>query len=236
MVNGNRIIEIDALRGGAIIAMMIYHFIFDLNFLGIVPINIYELPILLFQRSIGTLFLLLVGVSLTLSESGNNEGYRKHAKRGLLLAAIALIITIATWIYPNRAFISFGIIHLIALSTFIAPFFFKFGKWNYLIGILIVLFGLYCANIYASSDYLFWLGLKSASYEALDYYPVLPWFGIVLIGIPMGKLILEIKRKSSVPTNIVVKLLMWLGRRSLQIYLVHQPIIIGILIAYLIIK
>ncbi|MFN7990618.1 MAG: heparan-alpha-glucosaminide N-acetyltransferase [Candidatus Micrarchaeia archaeon] len=224
-----RIVIVDALRGWAILMMVAYHIIFDIDYFGIGSIDLHSLPLLLFQRATGSLFLLLAGVSIQLSERGNTEGYAHHLKRGLRLAGIAILITIATWIYPHEGFITFGIIHLIALSTIIAPFFLRFGKLNALFGACVVALGMLAAGMQSDSHQLFWLGLTYPGYTALDYYPLLPWFGVVLMGLCAGAVFFphgEEARGSWIESRLAV-----LGRNSLLIYLVHQPLIVGIMIA-----
>lgn len=226
-----RIAWLDALRGLAILLMVVYHLLFDLEYLGIADTAIGSLPLMIFQRSIGTLFLLLVGISLTVSESRNKEGYGKYVKRASGLFAVALIISLATWIYPHEGFIKFGIIHLIAVSVLIAPFFFRLGPLNLVAGALIILAGSYFNSFYVDADYLFWLGLISKNYFALDHYPIAPWFGIVLFGIYAGSKALPAGNDMVMPRISHFGLLEFLGRHSLAIYLIHQPILIGILFA-----
>lgn len=182
-----RLIEVDAVRGIAIAMMIAYHLFFDLDYFGIAHMPLQEVPLRLLQLATGSLFVLVAGVSLTLSEARNKEGYAHHLRRGLKLAAVALLITLATWVYPHTAFIKFGIIHMLAVSTLLAPFFFRFGKLNALLGLLVILAGLYAGGMQAGSPYLFWLGITYPGYEALDHYPLLPWFGVVLIGVFCGQ-------------------------------------------------
>lgn len=229
-----RIVEVDAIRGIAIVAMVVYHLIFDLDYFGIITIKLYDLPLLLFQRLIGVLFMLLVGVSITLSESHNREGYARHAKRALKLSIVALLITIATWIYPHEGFITFGIIHSIALATFLAPFFFRFRQINVLIGLAIISAGLYVNTIQTDSHYFFWLGLTYPGYAALDYYPIMPWFGVVLIGLYAGQIFFPNGRSAIriAASPLLLNTFAALGRNSLAIYLVHQPVLVGIILTY----
>jgi len=226
-----RVTEVDALRGIAIVLMVAYHIFFDLNYFGIVGIALQELPWVLFQRIVGSLFILLVGVSLTLSEARNKEGYPHHVKRALMLGAIALLITVATWIYPHQAFIKFGIIHLIAISTLIAPFFFRFGRWNVLLGLAIIAAGLLTVGAQTDSPYFFWLGITYPGYTALDHYPLLPWFGIVLVGIYAGQVLFPAGKSTlHVPTSPLLSKLAFLGRHSLTIYLLHQPLLVIVML------
>ena len=226
--------EVDALRGVAIIMMVAYHVLFDLSYFGLAQIGLFSPPLVLFQRGIGTLFLFLVGVSLALSEARNKEGYLHHAKRGLLLVAVALAITLVTWVYPHEGFITFGIIHLIALATFVAPLFFGLGRANAFVGLLLIAAGLLVAGTEVQTPLLFWLGLPYPGYTALDFYPVLPWLGVVLIGVAAGQIIYA-EGKNRLRGKIAAWLdaLAYLGRRSLIIYLAHQIILVGIILAYM---
>jgi len=234
-----RIAVLDDARGAAVVLMIIYHFFFDLNYFGFAPVDMQSLLFVLFQRIIGTSFVLIAGISLAISESRNREGYVHHAKRGLRLAAVAALITLATWAYPHEGFIQFGIIHMLALSTLIAPFFFRFGKLNIILGAAIVLLGFYASTMTTASHWLFWLGITYPGYYALDHYPMLPWFGVVLIGICVGQAVLarwkgreEKIRKSVVARAWHARALSFLGRNSLAIYLLHQPVLVGILLAF----
>lgn len=214
--------------------MIIYHFLFDLNFFGLVNIEIQGISMTIFQRTVAILFVGLVGISLTLSENNNKRGYLTHFWRGLKLVNIAILITAATWIFPHDGFVTFGIIHMIALSTFIAPAFFKLGKWNFLVGLGLVSLGIWINTLVTNSHFFFWLGLTFPEYHALDFYPILPWFGVILIGMAIGQAAyhngesrLEIKN-----TGLINKLA-FLGKNSLIIYLVHQVVLIGIILIYI---
>lgn len=216
----DRIGEVDAIRGIAVVLMIIYHFFFDVWYLGLSAIDLMSIEWILFQRIIGTLFLLVAGISIVLSEKMHNS-YNRHLKRAMFLGIVALTISAVTWIFPHEGFIKFGIIHLIALSTAIAPFFFTFGKWKLVIGLVIIAFGLQVH--YTEVDYLFFLGLVSFDYVALDHYPLVPWFGVILIGMFIGENF-EFKNRKSLLEKI--------GRNSLLIYLVHQPLFISLLLAF----
>jgi uncharacterized membrane protein len=211
--------------------MVAYHFVFDLNYLAFIRINLESGFWFFFPRAIGATFLFVAGISIVLSDKhdkeGKGEGYVHHLKRGLLLAAVAAGITIATWIYPHEGFITFGIIHLIALSTLIAPLFLRFGKLNILIGLVIIAIGIFLSGMQTGSHYLFWLGITFPGYAALDYYPLLPWFGFILIGIGAGRMALE---KITLRDSRVSDSLAFLGRNSLAIYLGHQLVLFGALI------
>lgn len=232
-----RIKGIDSSRGIAIILMVMFHFVFDLDFLGLANVDLEHGFWYFFPRAIGSMFLLLVGISLTVSDArdkkGGKEGYWHHAKRGLIFAVAATAITLATWIYPHEGFIQFGIIHLIALSTFIAPLFLRFGRLNIAMGLIVIAAGFVIGPLVIDSHYLLWLGITYPGYTALDYYPLLPWFGVVLIGIAIGQILFpDGEAKAPIPgsDSPAADALAYLGRNSLAIYLIHQVILIGALL------
>lgn len=233
--------EIDVARGIAVIMMIVYHIFFDLNFLHIVDIPLNALSFQLFLYPIGTLFLSVVGVSLVVSYQNyvikhhHPPSFLKYVKRSLLLFAIALLITGVTWIYPHDGFIVFGVIHCISISILFSYWFLTRHRAALLSGFVIILIGIYFSNFRIANPYLFWLGLKSCTFYSLDYFPLFPWLGVVLIGVFFGHHIYHVLRKKyeqppSIPYG--VKPLSFIGRHSLVIYLVHQPIIYGILFLF----
>jgi uncharacterized membrane protein len=226
-----RIGFIDAARGLAVLMMVVYHIIFDLDYFGMMSIDLFSPPLLIFQRIIGSSFLIIAGISMGISDKREGEGNTKHILRALKLGAVAALITIATWIYPHEGFITFGIIHLMALSALIGPGFFGFGKWNVPLGLAILIIGSIPPGLESDSPYLFWLGLPSPEYTALDYYPLLPWFGMVLIGIYAGrKFFPGGKSVTTLPKLPLQDALEAAGKNSLAIYLAHQPLIIAVLL------
>jgi uncharacterized membrane protein len=230
--------EIDLLRGIAIIMMITYHILFDLDFLGIISFPFQSISFRLFLYPIGTLFLVLVGVSLVISynqyklEHGHSPPFKKYLKRGVFLFFLALVITLVTWMYPHDGFILFGVIHCIGISIILSYFFISKPKISLFTGLLLLIIGIFFMNITISNSYLFWLGLKTSSFYTLDYFPLLPWFGIVLIGLFIGqKIYLPLQRKYNAVqiTPLPFRALTFLGRNSLIIYIVHQPVLFAIL-------
>lgn len=230
--------EIDSLRGIAVIMMIVYHVLFDLDFLHIINFPLQTIWFRLFLYPIGTLFLLLVGVSLVLSYNRYTQKneivppFTKYFNRGIILFLLALLITVLTWVYPHEGFIVFGVIHCIGLSVILAYFFISKPEISLITGFVIVLLGIYFMNITVSNPYLFWLGLKTPSFYTLDYFPLLPWFGVILIGVFIGQCIyplLEKKYMMRQKTPRVFKPITVLGKNSLIIYLLHQPILYALL-------
>ncbi len=235
--------EIDFLRGIAILMMIIFHILFDLVFLDIIKINLYAGLNLLFLYSIGTIFLSLVGISLSLSYSRviNNLSKKqiifKFLKRGLMIFCLGLIITIFTWFYLSRGFIIFGVLHCIGLSIIFSIPFLKFKFINLLMGIIFVFIGIYLKTMVFNFNWLLWLGFVPNGFYTVDYFPILPWFGVVLIGIFIGKILYtDYKRNFFINdfSNVkFVKLFCFLGRHSLIIYFVHQPVVLSLIYLFI---
>lgn len=110
--------EVDMLRGVAIVLMVFYHLVWDLNYFGAVNVNMFSGPWQWFARSIATMFIGLVGVSLVLSYThARRTGlFLKYLRRGAKIFGMGLIITVATYLFLGRGFVIFGILHLIGFS------------------------------------------------------------------------------------------------------------------------
>jgi uncharacterized membrane protein len=238
--SSERFWEIDVLRGIAILMMITYHVIFDLNYFGFTSTDLHSLPVLLFLYPVSTSFLLLVGISLTLSYSRVNHTLTKtqlrikYLKRGSSIFGLGLLITLVTWIYPHNGFIVFGVLHCIGLSILLVMPFIRSRLTAFLVGLLCISIGVYLRiTITVDFPWLLWLGFVPTHFYTLDYFPLLPWFGVVLIGIFLGNSLYPNKTRSFRLKDhsqfIINRLLCFLGRHSLIIYLLHQLVIVGIL-------
>jgi len=232
--------EIDFLRGLAIIMMIVFHLLYDLTCFGRCDLNLHSGFWIYFGRATATIFIFLVGVSLTLSfsramkiRSPEQKLYLKYIKRGLKIFSWGLIITFVTWIFLRAVFVRFGILHLIGISIILSYPFLKLRYWNLLLGITIISLGIYLKNVTFGFHWLVWLGFMPDHFCTVDYFPVFPWFGVVLIGVFFGNLLYpDYTRKFDlwdISNFDVVGLFCRLGRHSLVIYLIHQPILITLL-------
>jgi uncharacterized membrane protein len=80
--------------------------------------------------------------------------------------------------------------------------------------------------------WLAWIGFSENTPLSNDFVPVFPWFGVFLFGMATAQAVdLEwlARRLGTLPRSLVVVSLSWLGRRSLAIYLVHQPVLLAVL-------
>lgn len=232
--------EVDFLRGVAIVLMVLYHFVFDLDYFAVYEIDLSSGFWLAVARVAASLFLLLVGLSLTLSHSrsrlmGQEDRFSQRLlKRSAWILSLALCITIVTYFFMGRGYIIFGILHLIGLSLLLAYPFLRLQRLNFIIGLLIILAGLYFQTISLGFPWLLWLGLVPPDFYSVDYFPVFPWFGVILIGMALGSLLYPgYRRRIAVPKDLsvspFVRGLAFLGRNSLAIYLIHQPVMIALL-------
>ena len=230
--------EIDSLRGIAIILMVVSNFLTDVVFFGIYQIDIYSGFWLVFARLVVSMFILLAGVSLTLSYSKvrtkkPGEIRKKYFLRGAKIFGWGLAITLVTWVFIRENFVLFGILHLIGFSIIFGQFLLRSRYLNLLLGSAFILAGLYLQGFAFGFWWLTWLGLRPEGFFSVDYVPVLPWFGVFLIGLflgstlyPEGKRGFRIRDFSS---SRLIAPLSFLGRNSLKIYLVHQPVLILLL-------
>ena len=230
--------EIDALRGVAIVMMVTYHLAYDLTLFGYYRANVFIGPWRVFARITATLFIMLAGGALVFSyrrdgaERSNWGLYRKYLVRGLKLVAWGMVITLITWIYMGKVVIVFGILHLVGTVTVLAYPFLPLGWANLVIAAALIPLGMYLNQVSVSQPWLLLLGLRPRWLFQLDYFPLLPWFGVALLGIflaqslyPLGRRRLDLPDLSQGPG---VKSLVWLGQRSLAIYLAHQPLLFAL--------
>ena len=221
-----RYLEIDLARGIAVLLMIAYHFAFDIFFPS--P-NIY-----LFAIPIASLFILISGICLHLSYSRRRSFYR-FLRRGIKLIILASMITLLSFLFLKKGFIVFGILHFFGLTSFlIYPFlkYFENKLVHLLLGISIILVGIWIWNLEFEFSYLLWLGFIPKNFFSFDYFPLFPWFGVLLLGVFLGKAFYpngERSFKINLPSLEIIKVLSFLGKHSLVIYFIHQPIIILIL-------
>ncbi|HIG96767.1 MAG TPA: DUF1624 domain-containing protein [Candidatus Aenigmarchaeota archaeon] len=223
--------EIDAGRGLAVILMVLFNYSFALDYFHIYRITEGWFFWWLFPRLVAGTFILLAGLSITLSYSRNKKP-SKHIRRGLKIFGFGIIITIVTWLGLPSGTILFGILHLIGLSIILGLLFIKLKPQHLaIIGLIIMAFGFYLNQFFFGFSWLLWLGLVPSGFYTLDYFPLLPWFGIFLIGMALGKNKYG-NGKSKIKTQPRgSRFFCILGRHSLLIYLTHQLVLVVVLYA-----
>lgn len=226
-----RIALIDAVRGGAVAAMIFYHLGFDLNYLGWLHQNINSDPRWLTARAlILSTFLFSVGASFALAEARGASRKTQLARIAKILAA-ALLVTAGSWLAFPESAIYFGTLHAIAVMSLLLLAIPR-GAWP---AAILGMAAIWLGNGYANSHFdrtgLAWIGLMTHKPVTEDYVPLLPWFGPCLIGYGLACALIRhglVDALASVRPR--PEFLSWMGRHSLAIYLLHQPLLLGVLI------
>jgi len=225
---------IDAARGLAVAAMIVYHFSWDLRYFGFITADVADdLGWRIFARLIAGSFIFVVGVSLVLA-TRNGLHLDRYVKRLAILVVAAAAITLVTrFVFPDN-FIFFGILHHIALASVLGLAFVR-APLPIVVAASVLCFALPPLFAGPAFDHpaLVWLGLASYFPRSNDFVPVFPWFGVVLAGIAAARLAPSIAAGFPLAPRIrgygeqVPRPLLWAGRHSLAIYLLHQPILLG---------
>ncbi|NJE10219.1 heparan-alpha-glucosaminide N-acetyltransferase [Thermococcus sp. MAR1] len=223
--------EIDLLRGIGITMMVVSNFVTDLQlFLGY-----NENPALwwFFARLTASTFVFASGLSMWISYSrtlGKSASpYRKYFKRFLKLFGLGLLITAVTYFLSIT--IHFGILHFLGLATLLGMLFYRFGRRNALWAAFFILGYLVLRNFH-DGLWLLPVGIMPENYFTPDYFPIFPWFGVFLLGMTAGSVLYpdgRRKRDIGLPSSPLVHFLAFAGRHTLAIYLLHQPVLVGLL-------
>ncbi len=236
--------SVDALRGFAMLWMTVFHFGFDLNHFGFWTQNFYTDPFWTWQRScILSLFLFTAGLGQAIAVQ-QGQSWQRFWRRWGLVAAAALLVSIGSYAMYPRTFIYFGVLHGMAVMLLLVRLMAGWGKALWVLGGLV--FAIYFIAVTACPDCLLatfssnldtktwnWLGLVTRKPITEDYVPLIPWLGVMCWGMAAGNWILK-KRAHwlvvpSAPSHRAVTFLAALGRWSLSYYLLHQPVMIGVL-------
>jgi len=215
-----RIDELDSLRATALVMMLVLNFVTDLNHFGIMDTETGD-QWWWMARIAASLFVGISGVSYFLAHRLEYD-FTKTSGRTKRLIFWAFVITIITYIFEPSAYVRFGVLHLLALASIVAFPVARKPEFALGIGLILLIIPL------SSNSNLVWLGLRETGFIAVDYFPLNPWLGIFFIGLalasriyPEGKPLTEIQWPEK---------WLWFGRNTLTIYVIHQPILIGLLI------
>lgn len=227
--------ELDAFRGTAVIMMVLFHFFIDLSFLGIDGPDPYSGFLKGFGVVTASLFLSIAGISAHITYEktcSSNTQTCEFIKRGTKLILIGLGITLVTcWFLHGEGYVVFGILHLIGLGIILTPVLHRFG-----LSLLLIAGGL----IFISSTgivphgplWMAWAGIHPENFSSIDYTPIIPWLSMFLAGLYMGKrLYPEGKQRLQLSGSKMRRIepLIFAGRHSLFIYLIHQPVMLVVL-------
>ncbi|MCL2056808.1 MAG: DUF1624 domain-containing protein [Oscillospiraceae bacterium] len=239
---GQRVVLLDELRGLCLVLMVIYHGLYNLTFLFGVPIPFYSAPLNALQLFICCGFITLAGISCRFS--------RGNIKRGLFVFAVAMGMSLATWYFMPGQIILFGVLHMLGLCMVLYGIMNPAGKIDRVSGFLglvvclalfavswgvpkghLGIFGLELFRLPAvlySSPYTFFLGFPHSGFYSADYFPLLPWAFLFFAGAYIGTAF----REGSTPWFFYrprCRFLGRIGKHTLLIYILHQPVLYGLM-------
>jgi uncharacterized membrane protein len=225
-----RLAGVDALRGAAVCAMIAYHFCFDLNWFGVLHADFNRDAWWLSLRAIiVTSFMLLVGISLFLARQAAISRARFWRRIGLIVGC-ALLVTAASYVAFPKSFITFGILHCIAIASLLGWPLTRRPLAALIVGMVIVAVGLQVRLPLFDMPWLNWIGLMTRKPVTEDYVPLFPWLGVTLVGIAVGAWLASRSFRTLQPVaRVAPAWLTWLGRHSLLVYMVHQPVLLGVM-------
>lgn len=226
-----RIWELDCLRGAALIGMIGIHLIYDLvDLFGVLP---WRLPewYLLFKNNYGAIFLLISGVSVTLGS--------QHLRRGAVVFCSGFLVTAVTLgmyllgMADRSILIYYGVLQCLGTCMVLWAAFRRLPDWTLvLLGLVFVGLGLWLRPRWFDVPWvLIPLGFTPGWFASSDYFPLLPNLGYFLLGTVLGRCLYK-EKTTRFPKTDGPRLLCWMGRHSLLIYLLHQPILAAIVLLF----
>lgn len=224
MQNHPRLMEIDFCRGIAIFCMLIFHLVFDLAYFYDYPLN-YQSGIWFYIGKISAiLFIFICGISTTFNQ--------RHFWHGMTVLLAAALVSLFSYWHDPILYIRFGILHFLGISILSGSvvinrsvpqlIFLAYGA---------MFLGLQLDRMAVSTDALLLFGLTSRDFASYDYYPLFPWYSFFLVGILFGRTFYATKK----PLFFVKPwpgIFSSMGRHSLLIYLIHQPIFLLLLMLF----
>ncbi len=244
---GGRFWDVDVVRGIAMVLVATYHFVYDLDFLAGYPVNAVGMFWGNFADTSAFMFVFLAGLSLALSHQrarmkvGPEANlFPKYLRRGLRIFGYGMGITVVFWVLKAGVVI-FGILHMLGVSIILAYPFLRRRWTNLFFGLSVVAAGAFIQadqNSFVLPGVWGFLlapfGVFPAGVYMADYRALLPWFGVVLLGLFVGNTF-YLRRRDVKPLGQAprpMRPLAFVGRHTLFIYLIHQPILIALLWAF----
>ncbi|MDE1992086.1 MAG: DUF1624 domain-containing protein [Rhizobiaceae bacterium] len=233
-----RIGILDTARGIALLAMASYHFTWDFEFFGYLEGGTAETGWLkIYARAIASTFLFLAGFSLVLANTPDIR-WRSYFKRLGMIVAAAAAISAVTWWFMSDEWIFFGILHCIAAASIIGLLFLRLPAFATLLIAVLLAIGILVDNVVAplslhsaffDRPWLYWIGLSENLPRSNDYVPIFPWLTPFLFGLGVAQLAtamgwLHPLARLGGGRNLIARA----GRHSLIFYLLHQPILFGL--------
>ena len=246
-VRPSRLDRIDALRGAALVWMAVFHFCFDLASFRLTESDFYRDPFWTWQRTfILSTFLLCAGAGQAIALHQAQTWTRFWRRWAQIVACAALVSAGSWWMFPH-SYISFGVLHGMAAMLVITRLAAPLGAWLWPMGALAVALPQLVQHAWFDTRWTNWVGLVTHKPITEDFVPILPWLGVMLWGMAGTRWLLRHhpgcltsgERANSGDNHGLASGtgrlwfgLVWLGRWSLSFYMVHQPVFIGLLMAW----
>ena len=247
-----RVTFLDEFRGFVIVLMILFHLGYDLVYLFHVDVPFYLSAFV--QRGVQP----FIAISFTLISGVACRYSHDNIKRGSMVFAIACAMTAVTWFFMRDQVIWFGVLHMLGASMILFGIFERHKQRNKRADLLPTFWSMFiCLALFILTyhfsdgimglphiserfcfrlpDHLYriiWLsplGLRSPDFFSSDYFPLIPWIFLFFFGTSMG----AIFRRNVMPEFFYRKhfrMLEWLGRHSLVVYVLHQPVTYGVLL------
>lgn len=234
---------LDALRGLAVVWMTVFHFSFDLNHLGWIHQDFYRDPVWTVQRTcILSLFLFCAGWGQSIAVL-NGQTWQQFWRRWLQVAGCAALVSMGSWFMFPNSWIYFGVLHGIAAMLLVTRLTAVWGAWLWFASAITLL--IWWGAPFLHSHFAFmsvfnarvlsWIGLAATKPVTEDYVPIFPWMAVMWWGYASGRLwvghITGAFQAKWLPSCFPFVALTWLGRSSLSWYMLHQPVMLGVLVA-----
>ena len=237
--------RLDALRGLALVWMAVFHFCFDLSHHGLLLANFYDDPLWTLQRTcILSLFLLCAGAGQAVATQ-QEQSWRRFWRRWAQIVGCAALVSLGSWFMFPHSFISFGVLHGMALMLIVARLSAPCRAWLVPLGAVAVALPWFIQHPFFDTRLTNWVGLVTHKPITEDYVPMLPWLGVMWWGMAGTQWLLDRHPlalaswpRSSDNSSLSLPqaplaALAYLGRWSLTFYMVHQPLLIGALSAWM---
>lgn len=233
-----RIHFLDSLRGSTLIHMILFHLCYDLVFFFNLDLPWYTgLFGHLWGSCIRWSFILISGMVFS-------KGHHPF-RRGIVLMGWGCVLTLVTWFVTPDALIRFGILSFLGAASLIGavvypymekvPAFFGFLCCTVLLAVTwpICKGGIGLGNevlwklpdAFYRTRWLYWMGFPNEAFHSADYFSVLPWIFLFFMGIYLAKIFCGRGVMQGRIGRWKPGVMAFCGRRSLYIYLIHQPII-----------
>lgn len=219
-MDNERINEIDVARFIAIVLMIIYHIVYDLSEYTDINVNINALVWEIVGKTAAFLFIFISGVC---SGIGNDT-----VERGMYVFSWGMVTTFITYIFDENQYIRFGILHLLGFSMIISLLIRRLNTFlKFVIAASAVILGWTFNEITSNFIILLPLGITYKDFTSFDYYPIMPYISLFIMGIIFQEIFYKNKRsKFKIKSNYFIR---YVSSNSLTLYILHQPVILLIL-------